>query len=90
MSSQMKHDGNRMDFQVAKYLGFSSLIWLLFMTQTVKESACNAGTPGLIPESGKSTGERNGYPLQYSCLENSVDREPGWLQSMRSQRIRHN
>ena len=38
-----------------------------------KESACNAGDPGLIPESGKSPGEGNGYPLQY-CLENSMDR----------------
>ena len=78
MSSQMKHDGNRMDFQVRKYLGFSSLIWLLFMTQTVKESACNTGNLGLIPESEKSTGERNGYPLQYSCLENSMDRGAWW------------
>ena len=39
-----------------------------------KESACNAGDPGLIPELGRSTGEGNGYPLQYSCLENSMDR----------------
>ena len=31
-----------------------------------KESACNAGDPGLIPESGRSTGEGIGYPLQYS------------------------
>ena len=37
------------------------------------ESNCNAGDPGSIPESGKSTGERIGYPLQYSSLENSVD-----------------
>ena len=36
-----------------------------------KESACNAGDPGLIPGSGRSPGEGNGYPLQYSCLENS-------------------
>ena len=40
-----------------------------------KESACNGGDTGLIPESGRSSGERNGYPLQYSCLENSMDRE---------------
>ena len=33
-----------------------------------KESACNAGNPGLIPESGKSPGEGNGYSLQSSCL----------------------
>ena len=39
-----------------------------------KESACNTGDPGLIPGSGRSPGEGNGYPLQYSCLENSVDR----------------
>ena len=38
-----------------------------------KESACNAGDPGLIPGSGRSTGEGIGYPLQYSCLENSMD-----------------
>ena len=38
-----------------------------------KESACNAGDLGLIPGSGSSPGERNGYPLQYSGLENSID-----------------
>ena len=37
-----------------------------------KESACNAGDPGSIPGSGRSTGEGNGYPLQYSTLENTV------------------
>ena len=35
-----------------------------------KESVCNAGDPGSIPGSGRSPGEGNGYPLQYSCLEN--------------------
>ena len=38
-----------------------------------KESACSAGDPGLIPGSGRSTGEGKGYPLQYSGLENSMD-----------------
>ena len=38
-----------------------------------KESTCNAGDPGLIPESGRSAGEGIGYPLQYSGLENSTD-----------------
>ena len=38
------------------------------------ESACNAGDLGSISGSGRSPGERNGYPLQYSCLENSMDR----------------
>ena len=41
----------------------------------VEESACSAGDPGLIPGSGRSPGEGNGYSLQYSCLENSIDRE---------------
>ena len=39
------------------------------------ESTCNAGNLGLIPELGRSPGEENGYPLQYSCLEKSMDRE---------------
>ena len=38
-----------------------------------KESACNAGKLGSIPGLGRSPGEGNGYPLQYSCLENSMD-----------------
>ena len=43
-----------------------------------KESACNVGDLGLMPGSERSPGERNGYPLQYSCLENSVDRGAWW------------
>ena len=39
-----------------------------------KVSACSAGDPGLIPGSGRSPGEGNGNPLQYSCLENPMDR----------------
>ena len=39
-----------------------------------KESACNAGDSGSIPGLGRSPGEGNGYPLQYSCPENSMDR----------------
>ena len=40
-----------------------------------EESACNSGDLGLIPGSGRSPGEGNGSPLQYSCLENSMDRK---------------
>ena len=43
-----------------------------------KESACNAGDLGLIPGLGRSSREGNGNPLQYSCLENSMDREAWW------------
>ena len=38
------------------------------------ESACKVGEPGLIPGSGRSPGEGNGNPLQYSCLENPMDK----------------
>ena len=38
-----------------------------------KESACNVKEPGSIPESGRSPGEWNGNPFQYSCLENPMD-----------------
>ena len=44
-----------------------------------KESACNAGDLSSIPGSGRSPGEGNGNPLQYSCLENPMDREAWWV-----------
>ena len=50
-----------------------------------KESTCNegdAGDMGSISELGGSPGGGNGNPLQYSCLENSMEEEPGRLQSM--------
>ena len=43
-----------------------------------KESACDAGDPGSIPGLGRSPGEGNGYTLQYSCLEISMDRGAWW------------
>ena len=43
-----------------------------------KESACNAGDPASIPGWGRSPGEGNGNPLQYSCLENPMDRGARW------------
>ena len=47
-----------------------------------KESSCNVGDMCLIPGPGRSPIEGNGYPLQYSCLENSMDREePDGLKS---------
>ena len=39
-----------------------------------QESACNAGDSGSIPGLGRPSGGENGYPLQYSCLENPMDR----------------
>ena len=50
------------------------MIW--FEYKYNEESACNEGDPGSIPGSERSPGEGNGYPLQSSCLENSMER--GW------------
>ena len=48
-------------------------IWNIVNDSDDKESACDAGDLGLIPGSRRSLGEGNGYPPQYSCLENSMD-----------------
>ena len=58
-----------------------------------QESACNAGDTGytgLILGSKRSSGEGNGDPLQYSCLENPLDRGAWWLRFMASQRVGNN
>ena len=54
-----------------------------------KEFACDAEDLGSIPGSGKSPGEGNGYPLQYSCLEDSMDRGAWRLQSTGVQGVGH-
>ena len=51
-----------------------------------KESVCNAGDTGLIPGPGRSCGDRSGNSLQYSCLENSIDRGIWWAIIHGSQR----
>ena len=53
-------------------------LWASLVAQTGKASACNVGDPGSIPGSGRSPGEGNGNPLQYSCLENSMDGGAWW------------
>ena len=58
-------------------------LWMCFRshltsTQKVKASACNAEDPGMVPGSGRSPGEENGNPLQYSCLENSMNGGAWW------------
>ena len=60
---------------------------LLSCDSDSKESACSAGDLGWIPGLGRSPGEGNGNPLQYSCLENSMDRGTAGLQSMGLQRV---
>ena len=65
---------------------FLGLPWRL----SCNKSACRSGDMGSIPDSGRSPGEGNGNPLQYSCLGNPWTEEPSGLQSMGSQRARHN
>ena len=71
----------------------SILVWRIFFlgggvggcfpfSSISKESACTAGDPGSIPGLGRSPGEVNSYSLQYSCLENLMDRGAWWVQSM--------
>ena len=55
----------------------------------VKNPPDNAENAGSIPGLGKSPGEGNGNPLQYSCLENPMNRGAGGLQSMGSQKVGH-
>ena len=52
---------------------YSNLCYLSMFGSEVKASASNVGDPGLIPGLGRSAGEGNGNPLQYSCLENPMD-----------------
>ena len=54
-----------------------------------KASACNVEDLGLIPGLGGSPREGNGNALQYSCLENSIDRGAWWATSMGSRRVGH-
>ena len=55
----------------------------------VKVSACNIGDLGSIPGLGRSPGEGNGTPLQYSCLENPMDGGAWWATVHGSQRVGH-
>ena len=58
---------------------------LFKVVQTVK----NVADPGSIPGSGRSPGEGNGYPLQYSCLENPMDKGAWWATVHGVTRVRH-
>ena len=56
----------------------NSVMGASLVAQMVKNLPTNAGNPGSIPGWGRSPGEKNGYPLQYSCLENPIDRGALW------------
>ena len=65
--------------QLSNLLVYNYSPWGLPSGSDSKESDCNVGDPGLIPESGRSPGEGNGNPLQCSCLENFMDGETWWV-----------
>ena len=60
------------------------------VVKNLPANAGDTGDAGLIPDLGRSPRGGNGNPFQYSCLENSIDKIPGGLQYMESQRVRHN
>ena len=76
-----------------KYLGINLLKETKVMgfphSSVGKSSACNAGDPGSIPGLGRSPGEENGSPLQYSCLENPMDKGDWQATVHRIVRVRH-
>ena len=67
---------SRADMTTRKIIALT--IWTLPYWLSAKEFAYNARDMGSIPGSGRSLGEGNGNSLQYSCLENSVDRRAWW------------
>ena len=71
--------------------GSGTILWgfphgsVVKKNKTKQNSPTNVGDSGLIPGSGRSPGQGNGNPLQYSCLGNPIDRGANGLQSMGSQ-----
>ena len=59
--------------------GLGNIFWASLVAYMEKESASNAGDLGSIPGFGSSPGEGNSNPLQYSCLDNSKNREALWV-----------
>ena len=72
----------------ANIIGVTDSKWGFPGCSEGKEPICSTGDLGSIPCLGRSPGEGNGYPLQYSCLEIPWTEEPGGLQSMEWQRDR--
>ena len=77
---------NAINFSTVAVMDWNILGWGFSRVSDGNESVCSAGDWGLIPGLGRSPGEEKGYPLPYSCLENSMDRRAWWATSMGSQR----
>ena len=72
---EIMHSSDKIrEVQIEIILATTSTIIFIPGGSDGKESACNAQDLSSIPGSGRSPGEGNGYPLQYSCLENSMER----------------
>ena len=71
MANRWRNSGNSDRLYIFAFYGFPG-------GSDDKEYACNVGDLGVIPGLGRSPGERNDYRLQYSCLENSMDRGAWW------------
>ena len=78
MDMQCGHWGQDGPYDPPGGLVFSIYYWGFPGGSGSKESACSAGDPGLISGLGRFPGEGNGNPLQYSCLENPMDRGAWW------------
>ena len=65
-------------FLIVQFGNAFDVLWDLPGDSHSEESVCNAGDPGSIPGLGRSCGEGNGNPLQYSCLESPWDRGAWW------------
>ena len=67
-----------MILQTSKGTSKDNIFNLNSLVAQMIESSCNAGELGSIPGLGSSSGEGNGNPLQYSCLDNSMDKGAWW------------
>ena len=79
MGLQIVRDNLVSEQEQHSILSFPFILWGFPGSSDGKVSACNAEYPDSIPVSGRSLGEENGNPLQYSCLEKPMDREPDRL-----------
>ena len=76
--------------QTLLFISVSPAWQVSLVTQMVKNLPTNAGDAGSIPQVGRSPGEGNDSPLQYSCLGNPVDRGTWWATVQGVARVGHN
>ena len=86
---EILHTYSRSYFRTGPYFYLDFIQARIYGHLVSKESPGSAGDPDLIPRLGRSSGEGNGNPLEYPCLEIPWTEEPGRLQSMGLQRVGH-